>query len=221
MSILTFLLTRHSIVNPFALVWHRFRNLLGSKTFLLVLDIDGTIWPNTGPGSFFRPFKIYRIWETQFTYNPFENCLVFVTNQSSFARLNHIKYRSIFYFYLRVFYLMMLTGATAVYFCNHHPDATYKGLRTSCQFRKPSSKMIQRAIKSLDQDPRKAILVGDRITDVIAGASAGLLNTVLIYNDEMFLENINGDIGNSEFAFFEVAKLKDIKSYFSHRLHYG
>ena len=65
------------------------------------------------------------------------------------------------------------------YFCPHHPKATLAAYRVDCECRKPQPGMLLRASKELGLDLPSSFLVGDRITDIIAGFRAGC-RTVLV-----------------------------------------
>ena len=60
----------------------------------------------------------------------------------------------------------------ASYFCPHHPDADVDEYRVVCSCRKPRPGMILRAAEEHQIDPRASFLVGDRMTDIAAGAAA-------------------------------------------------
>ena len=66
-----------------------------------------------------------------------------------------------------------------VYFCPHHPNATLASYRLACDCRKPKPGLLLRAATELKLDLRASFAVGDRITDIIAGARAGCC-TVLV-----------------------------------------
>jgi D-glycero-D-manno-heptose 1,7-bisphosphate phosphatase len=61
----------------------------------------------------------------------------------------------------------------AFYFCPHHPEATVKDYRIICPCRKPRAGMLEQAARDLGLDLKRSFMVGDRITDVIAGHAAG------------------------------------------------
>ena len=65
------------------------------------------------------------------------------------------------------------------YFCPHHPNATLPAYRTDCDCRKPRPGLLLRAADERAIDLRASFLVGDRITDIIAGARAGC-RTILV-----------------------------------------
>ena len=59
------------------------------------------------------------------------------------------------------------------YYCPHHPQATIVEYRIECTCRKPGSGMLTRAAKEWDLDLRQCWMVGDRMSDINAGAKAG------------------------------------------------
>lgn len=78
----------------------------------------------------------------------------------------------------------LLRGAGAppldgVYVCPHHPNATLPAYRLDCDCRKPRPGLFRRAAAEWGLDLGASFAVGDRITDIIAGARAGC-RTVLV-----------------------------------------
>jgi D-glycero-D-manno-heptose 1,7-bisphosphate phosphatase len=69
------------------------------------------------------------------------------------------------------------------YFCPHHPKATLSAYRMNCDCRKPQTGMWLRAAREHDLDLKRSFTVGDRITDIIAGAKAGG-RTVLVQSGQ-------------------------------------
>jgi D-glycero-D-manno-heptose 1,7-bisphosphate phosphatase len=65
------------------------------------------------------------------------------------------------------------------YFCPHHPNATLPAYRTACECRKPRPGLLLRAAREHNLNLDVSFAVGDRITDIIAGARAGCW-TVLV-----------------------------------------
>lgn len=63
----------------------------------------------------------------------------------------------------------------AIYFCPHHPDFS-----APCDCRKPEPGMLLTAIRDFNIDPAKSFMVGDRLTDLQAGQSAGCAKTYLV-----------------------------------------
>jgi len=63
--------------------------------------------------------------------------------------------------------------------CPHHPNATVAAYRLDCECRKPRPGLLVRAADELGLDLAASYLVGDRPSDVAAGALAGC-TTVLV-----------------------------------------
>jgi D-glycero-D-manno-heptose 1,7-bisphosphate phosphatase len=73
-------------------------------------------------------------------------------------------------------------GAPALdgfFYCPHHPNATLPAYRQACDCRKPRPGLLLAAAKKHGIDTESSWMVGDRITDIIAGARAGC-RTVLL-----------------------------------------
>ncbi len=59
------------------------------------------------------------------------------------------------------------------YFCPHHPRATLEQYRLDCDCRKPRAGLLRRAAADLGIDLTRSFMVGDRMTDIAAGKTAG------------------------------------------------
>lgn len=100
--------------------------------------------------------------------------LVVVTNQAIVARglATREEVRS-----LNRHLAARLTRSGAVidawYFCPHHPQATLRAYRGGCACRKPRPGMLHMAAARWQLDLTNSYMVGDRLTDVQAGAIAG------------------------------------------------
>ena len=71
---------------------------------------------------------------------------------------------------------LALAGGSALdgrYVCPHHPQAEDPRYRADCDCRKPRPGMLHRAARDLGLDLRRSYMVGDRRSDVAAGAAAG------------------------------------------------
>lgn len=60
-----------------------------------------------------------------------------------------------------------------IYYCLHHPEAIVKRLRRRCRCRKPGTGMLVRAAAELGLSLRDSYMMGDGVTDLMAGARAG------------------------------------------------
>lgn len=102
--------------------------------------------------------------------------LVFVvTNQSGIARgfyseddLNKL--------HLWVQQDLNLMGAyiDAFEYCPHHPEAKLEPLRLKCLCRKPEAGMITKLLAKWQLKPENCMLIGDKSSDLQAGAGAGV-----------------------------------------------
>lgn len=59
------------------------------------------------------------------------------------------------------------------YYCPHHPRANVPEYQKVCEYRKPSPGMLLQAAQDLDIDLASSHLIGDRISDIIAGQRVG------------------------------------------------
>jgi D-glycero-D-manno-heptose 1,7-bisphosphate phosphatase len=65
------------------------------------------------------------------------------------------------------------------YFCPHHPEANVPAYRIDCDCRKPKPGLLLRAAIDHNLNLTASFAVGDRITDIVAGARAGC-RTILV-----------------------------------------
>lgn len=95
----------------------------------------------------------------------------------------------------------------AFYFCPHHPETHpdvpehAKKFRIPCNCRKPLPGMILRAAKDFDIDLKKSWMIGDMISDIVMGQTAGCktimvksaANERIIKSSQAFDPNIKPD----------------------------
>lgn len=65
------------------------------------------------------------------------------------------------------------------YYCPHHPEATLPEYRIKCECRKPRPGMLLQAAREYNLDLSASFMVGDRISDIVAGHKAGC-RTILV-----------------------------------------
>lgn len=107
--------------------------------------------------------------------------LVVVSNQAVVAR-GLLTEDQVAALHDEVVHQLTTRGAPALdgfYFCPHHPRATLPAYRTVCDCRKPEPGMLRRAAREHGLDLARSVMVGDRITDILAGVAAGC-RTVLV-----------------------------------------
>lgn len=107
--------------------------------------------------------------------------LVVVTNQSGIARG---LYPESDYLALTEHIRQQLAAAgvslDAVEYCPHLPDALVERYRLDCDCRKPKPGMLKRAMRALDIEAGASFLVGDRLSDIEAGRTAGVGRCFLV-----------------------------------------
>ena len=75
--------------------------------------------------------------------------------------------------------VLSLEGAKidAIYLCPHHPERGFSGevkeLKIDCGCRKPKPGLLLQAIKEHNINPKESFMVGDSLSDVVAGRKVG------------------------------------------------
>jgi D-glycero-D-manno-heptose 1,7-bisphosphate phosphatase len=107
--------------------------------------------------------------------------IIVITNQSGIARGLYTKEQ---FFELNRWMLLKFKeeniDVTDVYFCPHHSVDGLGLYKIDCECRKPKPGMILKAKKQHSIDLTKSILVGDRLSDIGAGKSAGVCTLYLV-----------------------------------------
>lgn len=101
--------------------------------------------------------------------------LVMITNQPVVAR-GMIDEVGLARVHAHLVELLVNAGAPRLahlYYCPHHPKGEVATYRIECTCRKPFPGMLTRAADELGIDLARSVMVGDRISDVAAGAAAG------------------------------------------------
>ena len=159
----------------------------------ILIDADGTLWPDLGPGSIFQKIDLVSL-SSQIK----DLCCVFsidrvfvVSNQTCVARglctLDDLK--------KRISVLERFIRKSGVRFdfkyCVHHPEASDYHFRIQCVCRKPRPGIIRDISKSFSIDLKSSIFIGDRITDAQAASYSGIKQIFLIENVNLFKSNIS------------------------------
>jgi D-glycero-D-manno-heptose 1,7-bisphosphate phosphatase len=152
----------------------------------LFLDRDGVV--NREIGYLYKPEQV------QFTKGIFELCryaqahdykLIIITNQAGIAR--QLYSENDFHVLMRWItgeFLNAHVHLDGYYFCPHHPEHGVGIYRKECENRKPQPGMILQASKDHGIKLSQSALVGDRCSDIQAGAAAGITNLVLLRGTE-------------------------------------
>jgi D-glycero-D-manno-heptose 1,7-bisphosphate phosphatase len=110
--------------------------------------------------------------------------LVVVTNQSGIGRG---MYDEATFEQLTSWMKKQFADASAplsgVYYCPHHPTEAHGRYRRDCDCRKPAAGMLFAAARDLELDLGRSVMFGDRASDLMAAAAAGVPNRVLLWTD--------------------------------------
>jgi D-glycero-D-manno-heptose 1,7-bisphosphate phosphatase len=149
----------------------------------LFLDRDGVI--NVDRGYVHRPdqfefvpgiFELARFWT-----NELRRPIVVVTNQSGIGRgyFDQAAYGELTRWMCDRFEAEG-TSIARVYHCPHHPQDGIGEYRCDHPWRKPKPGMLLQAVSELELDPLACAIVGDKMSDMEAGAAAGIGLRILI-----------------------------------------
>ncbi len=152
----------------------------------LFLDRDGVV--NREIGYLYRPDHV------QFTPGIFDLCrhaqmqgyaLIIITNQSGIARqlYSEADFHSLMNWMTDEF-VRQNVRVDGYYFCPHHPEYGVGTYRKECEDRKPQPGMILKASSDHKIDLKRSVLIGDRCSDIHAGAAAGIPNLILVRGTE-------------------------------------
>jgi D-glycero-D-manno-heptose 1,7-bisphosphate phosphatase len=159
---------------------------LGVLSPALFLDRDGVV--NREIGYLFRPDQV------EFMPGIFDLCraaqaadykLIIITNQAGIARelYSETQFHSLMDWISREFADrdIRLSG---YYYCPHHPEHGIGSYRRECPDRKPQPGMLLRAAKEHSIEMIQSLFVGDRCSDMLAGAAAGIGKRILLNGTE-------------------------------------
>ena len=148
------------------------------------LDRDGTLIRDTGHA--FRPADIELLDGVAAGLRRLQQagyCLIVVTNQAGVAK-GFFKEEDVFAMHRRLREILSREGVGIAdfYYCPHHPDGSVPEYARRCDCRKPEPGLILRASRERSIELRDSWLIGNGLTDVQAGQTAGC-RTVLLGAD--------------------------------------
>jgi D-glycero-D-manno-heptose 1,7-bisphosphate phosphatase len=119
--------------------------------------------------------------------------IVLITNQSAIGR-GMINYNQLHAIHTELVAQLAAGNANleAIYYCPEAPIGSDESI-VEGQDRKPGPGMLLTAAKDLNLDLPNSWMVGDRISDILAGQNAGCLGNILIKSDRLTGDY---DIGN-------------------------
>ena len=149
----------------------------------LFLDRDGVI--NVDHGYIHRSaqfefvpgiFELARFWT-----NELRRPIVVITNQSGIGRgyFDEGAYEDLTRWMCERFEAEH-TAIARVYHCPYHPLHGIGQYRRDHPWRKPNPGMILQAVSDLDLDPVQSAILGDKMSDIEAGAAAGIALRILV-----------------------------------------
>ncbi len=181
-----------------------------NKIGAIFLDADGVLWKDIGPGGIFSG-KNHSIQNLRLLSSILQkmHLKIVVSNQTFAARkkMNYIKFRLFTYTFFKSLIKLDLLDDFAI--CYHHPNAKNFFLQKKCKCRKPLPGLINLMVEKHNISPEKSFLIGDRITDIQAGTSAGIKHLFLITNSRMLEINENSSVAPLSSIFIPLKELKE------------
>jgi D-glycero-D-manno-heptose 1,7-bisphosphate phosphatase len=80
----------------------------------------------------------------------------------------------------------------AIYYCPHHPEVGDSKYKIACDCRKPGTGLLALAAKEHKVELKDSFLIGDKMSDIMAGESAGC-STILVLTGHGKKEFEKGD----------------------------
>tara|TARA_B110000503_G_scaffold111208_1_gene166457 strand:- start:4914 stop:5465 length:552 start_codon:yes stop_codon:yes gene_type:complete len=91
-----------------------------------------------------------------------------------------------------------------IYHCPHHPtEGVIKSLTIKCCCRKPNIGMIQKAVGDHNINLSQSWLIGDKLSDIQAGNTCGLVGSILVGSQRVPVVNKNN------FKYYKAKNLLD------------
>jgi D-glycero-D-manno-heptose 1,7-bisphosphate phosphatase len=130
--------------------------------------------------------------------------LFIITNQSGIAR-GYFTEIELFKIHNKMKYELSNKGIKIkdIFYCPHHSKGIVEKYSIECNCRKPKPGLIIQATENFMINLSESILIGDKITDIEAGISAGVSKNFLLNNIEDFSSN----------SFIKLKNLQDLNKY--------
>lgn len=163
----------------------------GSPNRALFLDLDGTLWPNTGVGSILK-VNTLRISDRMALKKLAKDWIrIGVSNQTFFGYQETFGVVKYLVYRFKLFLLLNTGVIDAIYICHHHPKSNLPELQKFCDNRKPKHGLLLRSQRDFGIDLSNSVFIGDRVTDMIAAEAAGVHRRYLISGEKSFELNEN------------------------------
>ncbi|MBO0722534.1 MAG: HAD family hydrolase [Blastocatellia bacterium] len=152
------------------------------KKRAIFVDRDGTLNEEVGYITEMSQFRLFDFAaESIKMINDAGWYAVLITNQAGIARGRYSEE-----FLRRLHAQMELSlsrdGARldAIYYCPHHPEFGDPPYRQDCNCRKPRPGLIEKAAKEFSLDLNSCYIIGDRISDIETGHTAGTRSVMVM-----------------------------------------
>ncbi len=169
---------------------------LSCKQKAVFLDRDGTINKYIGFLRNIDDFELIDgVAEAIRRINRSGYLVIVITNQPVIAR-GDVTWEELYEIHRKMETLLGQQGAYIddIFICPHHPDKGFPGERPEykfeCDCRKPKPGLIFQAAEKYNIDLSQSWMIGDSVTDMKAGESAGC-HTVLLENDMTLIDAVN------------------------------
>jgi D-glycero-D-manno-heptose 1,7-bisphosphate phosphatase len=152
----------------------------------LFLDRDGVV--NREVGYLSKPEQV------EFLPGIFKLCrsaqamgykIIIITNQAGIARglYSEADFHFLMHWMIEQFANEQI-HLDGYYYCPHHPEHGIGRYRVDCPDRKPQPGMLLQASREHGIDLSQSLLIGDRCSDITAGAAAGVGKLILLEGTE-------------------------------------
>ena len=176
----------------------------------IFLDADGVLWEDIGSGGILSG-KDHSVKNLRFlsSITSKQYLKIVISNQTYAARkkMAYARFKLFTYSFFNNLIKEDLIDDYAI--CYHHPNAKNFLLRKKCKCRKPLPGLINSMVKKHNIIPQKSFLIGDRITDMQSGATAGIKHLFLLVNPKMLEINQNVSIQPLQNTFIPLKDLKE------------
>jgi D-glycero-D-manno-heptose 1,7-bisphosphate phosphatase len=160
----------------------------------IFLDADGVLWPDTGAGGILKGLAEARrrLRSLIQTLERREHAFIGVVSNQTLAARAEIPFEDFRIEVFSTFHSLQRDSLIDDFrVCFHHPRANYLPLRIdNCSCRKPNPGMIIDLIRSHALQPSHSLILGDRITDILAARNADLNEAILLLGPRMMEANI-------------------------------
>lgn len=180
------------------------RKTLNGAVFV---DLDGTIWPDLGPGTILKISSLNDDLIQAFgELSQLGYSIIGFSNQTFFGYKETLNLFQILKYRYRINRLIKNKILDAVFICHHHPESKISFLRRDCTYRKPNSGLLIWASKELSVNLNDSFAVGDRITDVLSALRAGIRRRFLIIGATCLEFNKPNESSSELSIEFEISK---------------